>query len=433
MSGHKGRAGRAAALALIAVVTAWAAWPGLRTAAPAGFVAPQPFAAAASAGVQATPRLVSAIVNEAEPPRVHAASIAALPDGRLFATWFGGEREGGTEVKIYGAFRAPGAVAWETQQVIASPEQTSADVGRLVRKMGNPLAFVTPAGELWVVYVSVTMGGWATSHLNLLRSPDLGRSWLPAQRLVASPFLNLSTLVKGYPVSFDNGDIGLPVYHEMAGKFAELLVLSAGGEVRRKQRIDHGRRSLQPVVLVQDAQRAVALMRYGGEQAPFRAWRSETADGGRSWSAVEATDLANPNSALAALRLEDGRLLAVANDTDDERLRLSLLVSADEGRHWRVIHRFEDKQALAGKELDEPVFRALLEQDVDALGAAPAREVIVRNTERNLCRGNGPCGWQYDYPYLVRAADGDFHLVYTWNRSFVRHLQFNRAWLEGKL
>lgn len=431
MSGRSAISLRLPALAAIAATTLWAAWPGLHPVAPARFVPPPVMAATAAAPAEA--RLISAIVNEAEPPRVHAASVAVLPDGRLFSAWFGGEREGGTEVKVYAAFREPGKAAWEAQQAIASPEQTSADIDRLVRKMGNPLAFVTPAGELWVVYVSVTMGGWATSHLNLLRSPDLGRSWLPAQRLVASPFFNLSTLVKGYPVFFDNGDIGLPVYHEMAGKFAELLVLSADGEVRRKVRMDHGRRSLQPVVLVQDAQRAVALMRYGGEDAPFRAWRSETADGGLTWSVVEATDLANPNSALAALRLEDGRLLAVANDTEDERLRLSLLVSADAGRHWRVIHRFEDKQDLAGKELDEPEFRTLLERDVDTLGAAPAREAIVRNTERNLCRGNGPCGWQYDYPYLVRAADGDFHLVYTWNRSFVRHLQFNRAWLEEKL
>jgi predicted neuraminidase len=33
----------------------------------------------------------------------------------------------------------------------------------------------------------------------------------------------------------------------------------------------------------------------------------------------------------------------------------------------------------------------------------------------------------------MRADDGEFHLVYTWNRSFVRHLNFNRAWLESKL
>lgn len=412
---------------LIALVTLWAAWPGLSPAPAAGFVAP----VEASADT-AAPFLESAIVNAAEPPRVHAASIAALPDGRLFSTWFGGKREGGTEVQIYGAFRAPSASAWGAQQVIASPAQSSRDLGLLVRKMGNPVAFVTPRGELWVIYVSVTMGGWATSHLNLLRSPDLGQSWLPATRLATSPFLNLSTLVKGAPVFYANGEIGVPVYHELAGKFAELLVLSEAGEVVRKIRMDHGHRTLQPVVLVHDAQRAVALMRDANENPP-RAWRSATEDGGRSWSAPQSTDLPNPNSALGAVRLDDGRLIAVANDTEDQRLRLSLLLSADDGHQWRVIYRFEDKQALLGQDLALDAFRPLLAADLDALGPGPARAVIAANAERTLCRAENSCSFQYDYPHLIRGGDGDFHLVYTWNRAFVRHLSFNSAWLEERL
>lgn len=414
---------------LLAAVTVWAAWPGLgdRAALTQRFV--PPVAAPASSGA---PVLSSALINAASPPRVHAASIAELPDGSLFATWFGGEREGGTEVQIYAAVRAPGEKAWGAQQAIASPAQSSADLGTLVRKMGNPLAFVTPSGELWVIYVSVTMGGWATSHLNLLRSADLGRSWLPATRLVASPFINLSTLVKGNPVFFDNGEIGVPVYHELGGKFAELLVLSATGEVRRKIRMDHGHRTLQPVLMVQDATRAVALMRDANENPP-RAWRSQTQDGGQRWSTPESTDLANPNSALAALRLDDGRMIAVANDVEDERLRLSLLVSDDEGRHWRVLHRFEDKQDHHDHELSPDAFRPLLAADLQTLGPGPDAAAVAANAERNLCRNGDLCGWQYDYPYLIRAAEGGFHLVYTWNRSFIRHLYFNQAWLEERL
>lgn len=418
---------RALGLAVLVAVTAWASWPGWVAAPPPGFVKPS---VAAPTVADSRPLLTSAIVNAAQPPRVHAASVAALPDGRLLAAWFGGAREGATDVKVYGAFLDPGAARWGEQFEIASPEQTSRDLGMLVRKMGNPVVFVTPSGELWMVYVSVTLGGWATSHLNLLRSPDLGRSWLPATRLVTSPFLNLSTLAKGFPVFFDNGDIGLPVYHELAGKFGELLVLTPEGQVRRKTRLDHGSRSLQPVLLVQDPRRAIALQRFAGETAP-RVWRSETRDAGRTWSPVEPSDLPNPNSALAALTLEGGRLIAVANDTEDERLRLSLLVSEDDGRHWRVLHRFEDKQDSLHREIPPEAVRAQLGADVATLGSGPEPAAVVANTERNLCRGAG-CSWQYDYPYLIRAGE-DFHLVYTWNRSFIRHIRFNRAWLETLL
>ncbi|NMF89520.1 sialidase family protein [Aromatoleum petrolei] len=429
MNRNASRGLRALACAAIAGVSLWAAWPGFQTAPAAAFVVP---ATPSRSGEGDVPQLASFVVNAAEPARVHAASIAALPDGRLFSTWFGGSREGATDVKIHGAFFDPAAGRWGEQLTIATPEQTTRDLGRLVRKMGNPVAFMVPSGELWVAYVSVTLGGWATSHLNLIRSSDLGRTWTPATRLVASPFLNLSTLAKGAPVFFADGDIGLPVYHEMAGKFGELLVLTPDGRVRRKQRLDHGNRSLQPVILVKDAQAAVVLQRFAGESRPPRAWRSATRDGGRTWSPVEASDLANPNSALAALALEDGRLIAVANDTEDERLRLSLLVSEDDGRHWRAIHRFEDREAFLGRSFGPDVLRPLLTRDLEALGPGPAAESVLRNAEANLCRGE-TCSWQYDYPYLVRGADGDFHLVYTWNRSFIRHLRFNRAWLEERL
>jgi predicted neuraminidase len=370
-------------------------------------------------------------VNAAQPPRVHAASIAALPDGRLFATWFGGEKEGGTEVSIYGAWRAADAHAWGPQHVIATPAQTSRDVGMLVRKMGNPVAFVTPRGELWLLYVSVTMGGWATSHLNLMRSPDLGQTWRPAQRLVLSPFFNLSTLAKGGPIFHADGSIGLPVYHELAGKFGEYLRLDSDGRLLGKTRMNHGHTSLQPVLMVQDARRAIALQR-DATGTPPRAWRSLTDDAGAHWQAPTQTELANPNSALAALRLDDGRLIAVANDTEDERLRLSLLLSEDDGQHWRLLHRFEDRQAALGQLPDAAAMRSTLHGDIERLGPGPNAAEIATNVERNLCRHGATCQWQYDYPFLTQDGRGNFHLVYTWNRSLIRHIEFNRAWLEAR-
>lgn len=414
--------------AAIIVLITWACWPDGDGDAPApGFVPP---VASRQAMTDETPRISSALINAAQPLRVHAASLVEKPDGELFAVWFGGSREGSADVSIYGASGTPddnGNMAWGGQRLMLSPEQSG--YGRWVRKLGNPVVFMTPRRELWMIYVNATLGGWATSRLNLWR---MHQSPLFSEQLVTSPFFNMSTLVKGPPLWFDNGDIGVPVYHELAGKFAELLVLTPWGEVRRKIRMDHGQRTLQPIVLVEDATHAVALMRDASNNPP-RVWRSETADAGQSWSVPQASDLPNPNSALAAVRLDDGRLLAVANDTEDERLRLSLLVSVDRGQHWRVIYRFEDKQAQLGTTLTEAGLRAQLAADLAPLGPGPTAEDITANTVRNLCRRPDSCGWQYDYPYLIRAASGDFHLVYTWNRSFIRHVSFNTAWLRARL
>jgi predicted neuraminidase len=423
---------RAAGVAMIFAVTLWAAWSGLHPAPVSGFVPPP----VRAVSIDEPPRLFSGLISSTHSASVHAASLVERPDGRLFAVWFGGTREGSADVRIYGAEGVPdanGTTLWGEPKSIASREETEHSQKRWVRKLGNPVVFADTQG-LGLVYVSATMGGWASSQINLLRLSD-DNTPTASRRLVTSPFFNMSTLVKGAPVFFDNGDIGLPVYHELAGKFAELLVLTSEGKVRRKIRMDHGRRTLQPVLVVEDATHAIALMRDASENPP-RVWRSETSNAGRNWSEPEPTDLHNPNSALTALRLDDGRLLAVANDTEDERFRLSLLVSEDRGQHWRGIHRFEDKQVQLDDDLTEAAFRAQLADDIAALDATrpsrPTTEDIAARATRNMCDDDS-CHWQYDYPYLIRSGDGDFHLVYTWNESFIRYIRFNAAWLQERM
>ena len=51
----------------------------------------------------------------------------------------------------------------------------------------------------------------------------------------------------------------------------------------------------------------------------------------------------NPNSALAAVRLSDGDLLAAVNDLDQNRYQLSLIRSSDEGRTWTNIRNLESR------------------------------------------------------------------------------------------
>src|SRR5712692_3957064 len=131
---------------------------------------------------------------------------------------------------------------------------------RTVRKLGNPVAGRDRAGRLCLFFVSVSVGGWAGSAMNLMVSEDEGETWSPPRRLVASPFFNISPLVKGPPLQFSDGTIGLPVYHEMAGKFGELLRLDAEGHAVRKTRLSWGRSSLQPVILPWSETGAVGFM-----------------------------------------------------------------------------------------------------------------------------------------------------------------------------
>ena len=40
---------------------------------------------------------------------------------------------------------------------------------------------------------------------------------------------------------------------------------------------------------------------------------------------------------------------------------------------------------------------------------------------------------QFSYPWLMQTSDGEFHLLYTWHRLGIKHVQFNQAWLARML
>ena len=357
--------------------------------------------------------------------------MVELDDGRIMAFWFAGSREGAADVVIHSSVYNPNAMTWTEEKTVASRRQTQTDVHRYIRKLGNPVPARDATGKLWLFYVSA-IGGWSTSAVNLTTSVDQGKHWSPARRLVTSPFLNLSTLVKTPPFFYQDGTIGLPVYHEMLGKFGELLRLDNSGTVVSKQRLSYGRQTLQPLVLIENEQDALTLMRYSGPP-PRRARQVASRDGGKHWSAPEPSALPNPDSAMAGVTLADGSLLVVLNHNEVMRDELSLVSSNDQGRHWQVLYRFEDERGWRGRTFSVEAFAEntmrLIEKTDASIENSKAHVAAVRNT---MCQGH-PCRFQFDYPYLIQARNGIFHLLYTWNRAYIKHIQFNQAWLEARL
>jgi predicted neuraminidase len=359
---------------------------------------------------------------------VHAPSMVELADGRIMAFWFAGSREGAPDVVIHSAVYNPGRRSWSPERIVTSRLSTQTETSRYVRKLGNPVPVRTGDGTLWLFYVSA-VGGWSTSSLNAIHSVDAGKHWSAAKRLVTSPFLNLSTLVKTRPFLYQDGTVGLPIYHEMAGKFGELLRLDQHGTVLCKQRLSHGRTTLQPLILIESAKTAVGFLRYAGP-LPRRVRRVISHDGGRHWSTPEPSPLPNPDSALAGVALADGSQLLVLNQDEIMRDELSLVWSGDQGRHWITLYRFEDERLLRGASLSDEAFTKHTIQLLERTDAAIANtSTFVRAVRTIMCQTH-PCRFQFDYPYLIQTGNGTFHLLYTWNRSFIKHVQFNQAWLD---
>ncbi|MDG1232297.1 MAG: exo-alpha-sialidase [Pseudomonadales bacterium] len=320
-------------------------------------------------------------VSNNETNEAHSASIA-ISDGKPVAVWYGGTEEGHRDVAI---FSSSFDRKWSSPRVIADRYSTEQALGRYIRKVGNPNLYSWPDGRLGLYYVSVSIGGWAASSINYMESIDQGVQWTSPIRLVTSPFLNISTLVrtKGLPLS--DGGVQLPVYHEFMGKFSETLTLSSDLTVMDKVRISRGKYSLQPAITNLDESSAIGLLRYSGDP-PGRVLSVFSEDSGAHWSTPVRTELPNPDSAVSIINLENGYLLLALNDLEDGRHRLSLAMgTADE---WTIV------------------------------------KVLEEETATNLDHE-----YEYSYPSMTIDPDGFIHLVYTWNQRRIKHLRFNREWL----
>jgi len=319
---------------------------------------------------------------------VHAASLIALKNGALRAFWFAGSREGAPDVVINSAVFDPQSSLWSAPTVVMDRVSAEKGLQRYIAKLGNPVPSRMADGRLQLFFVTVSIGGWAGSSISTLISDDDGLTWSRPQRLISSPLLNLSTLVKSPALQFSDGRLGLPAYHEWIGRFGEFLRVE-GNQVIDKRRMTSGRGAIQPVILVNDPQAATALFRQTRSSGlPKNIPVSLTQDAGQSWQPSEDLMIANPNSALASLTLKNGIRLLVLNNIEVGRHRLVLLMKQPQSEQWQVIQVLEDDEALP-------------------------------NDQRK----------EFSYPYLMSADGNDAHLVYTWDRKKIRHVHFSSAWL----
>jgi predicted neuraminidase len=333
------------------------------------------------------PYFEESFVSEGVSQKAHAATIL-LSDNGPIAFWYAGSKEGAADVQIFQA--AFNGVEWGEATPVTSPVKVQEKLFRFIRKVGNPAGFRLKDGRIWLFFVTVSVGGWAGSSLNLIESADNGQTWSDPKRLITSPFLNISTLVRNQPFYYTDGTIGLPVYHEFLGKFGEILRLDSTGEILGKQRLSKGRDALQPAIVATTDMHAIGLLRYAGKP-PMRLLQVTSDDGGNSWTQPTKLDLPNPNAATTAISIGDGKILAVLNNAAQGRNDMSLAVSTA-GTDWQVFHTLE------------------------LVDASPISHE-----------------YEFSYPALLRDNSGMYHLLYSWNHKYIKHTRFNEAWLRTML
>lgn len=315
----------------------------------------------------------------------HASSVAVIADGRCLATWFSGTHEKNPDVVIKLAVRTEER-GWAEPFTVAAVR--SADGDPVAH--WNPVLFVHAGVVTLYFKVGATIDIWRqyqmsvpesaddfsdlsawTSPVEMVEGPegeagrgtvrteqislDGGATWLAggsteatnldevrrirASAKAAGGMPHASTLEVGWRAfvdrSFDGGKtwerspyLTVTDTHVLKGK----LPSTDGAEGERRVQVG----LIQPSIWASSDTDVHVLCRSNGGAI----YRSDSADGGRTWSPAVRTAMPNNNSGIDVCRLTgSGRLVMCHNPTGTNwgaRTPLRLSVSEDNGHTWPI-------------------------------------------------------------------------------------------------
>jgi len=319
-----------------------------------------------------SPIVAAEFINEHAPyPECHASTLVETDPGQVIAAWFGGTKERNPDVGIWVARQENGK--WLDAVEVADGIQPSGPR----EPTWNPVLFQPPGGPLHLFYkVGPSPAKWwgmvVTSH-------DGGKTWDTPRRLpegILGPIKNKPVILPDgtwiSPSSTEGNKEGWLVHFEISRDAGKTWQRSA--PVGKGPGLD----AIQPSVLFHKGGALQALCRTK-QGVVAQTWSK---DGGKTWSALTATELPNPNSGTDAVTLADGRQLIVYNHTGHRpeeakgnRWPLDVAVSED-GLVWHRVLTLETEPRTSG----------------------------------------------YAYPAVIQTSDGQVHITYTWDRKKIKHV-----------
>lgn len=331
---------------------------------------------------------------------VHASCLVECPNGDLLAVWyengpqlpppyFSEQRDKSDDVRIGGSRKPKGAAKWQPTFVAADTFGVSDN---------NPCMVIDRDEKLWLFHAAllgVPVNTWNSALIRYHVSTNYEQAGPPVWDLenllvvhpadpdvfrVKDPYkTRLGWMPRAHPLIRSDGALLLPLANENGG-IAAMATTKDGGATWSIGETVPGRGLEQPTVVEFPDKSMVAFFRNG--RLAHRILRSDSQDGGITWSPVTATDLPHPGAGIEAILLKDGRLLMIYNDSEDTRDRLAVSVSDDRGKSWAHTRHLE----------------------------------------------NTP-GERFDYPSIVQGKDGTFHATYSYNTKTIKYVHFNNEWL----
>ncbi|MGL2649292.1 exo-alpha-sialidase [Helicobacter pylori] len=308
----------------------------------------------------------------------HASSLIGLPNDNLLSAYFSGTKEGARDVKISANLFDSKTNRWSEAFIILTKEELSHHSHEYIKKLGNPLLFLHD-NKILLFVVGVSMGGWATSKIYQFESALEPIHFRFVRKLSLSPFLNLSHSVRNKPLNTTDGGFMLPLYHELATQYPLLLKFDQQNNPRELLRPNTLNHQLQPSLTPFKDCAVMAFRNHSFKDNLML----ETCKTPTAWQKPISTNLKNLDDSLNLLNL-NGILYLIHNPSDLSLRRKELWLSKLENSNSFKTLKVLDK----------------------------ANEVSYPS-----------------YSLNPRFID----IVYTYNRSHIKHIRFNMAYLNSLL
>lgn len=279
----------------------------------------------------------------------HASTLLKIGPDRFLAAWFGGSKEGNGDVAIW--FTRGNEEHFEEPKILAQSEEAH----------WNPVLFRVDEKKIIIFYkVGNEISKWRTMYRV---SEDNGETFGEEKELVPGDQGGRGP-VRNKPIRLKSGRILAPGSTEqgiwkafvdrsdddgktwnksqeveisqLEYKSGERTVGKDDSSIPVSEQSFYGRGVIQPTLWESIPDQVHMLLR----STEGMIYRSDSKDGGDTWTEAYATELPNNNSGIDMIRSEDGKLFLVYNPVGvnwGDRTPISLAVSKDDGKTWEKI------------------------------------------------------------------------------------------------
>ncbi len=335
----------------------------------------------------------------------HAADLLELDNGDMLCCWFAGSDEGNADISVVVARLKAGESSWgEPVKVSDDPE----------RSEQNPSMFLTPDGEIWLIYTAqISKNARPDAHslqstavIRRKISKDNGYTWGPTEDIFTREgsfcrqkiqVLSSGRWVFGNWICFNDDT-------HYGSDISVVHISDDKGATWRTVEFPNCRGRVHANLIEVAPGKLIALFR---SRSADNIYISHSDDNAETWTEPVRTSLPNNNSSISAIKLTSGAIAIAYNPVrgnDDPtitcwpRLRcpVAIALSDDNGESWDLARLIEPGDGFIGSLND------------------------VNNK-------------RYEYPVIMQAKDGTIRAAYSYaNRKCVKYVVVTEDWVRGE-